>query len=73
MGNELGAFIGARRIGRMAQRSFQREVGMEIGGFEVQVAKDPLLFAWVLGVDMIADTGFEVGGHLGTAGAQLAA
>jgi hypothetical protein len=33
---------------------------MEIGGFEMQVAKDPLFFARVLGVHMVTDTGFEV-------------
>ena len=46
---------------------------MEIGGFEVQVAKDALFLAWVVVIDVIADTGFEVGRHLGAAGAQLAA
>jgi hypothetical protein len=69
MTNELAALIRPGRIGGIAQRSFQRKVGMEIGGLEVQVAKDPLFLAWVLGVDMIADTGFEVGGHCGTTGA----
>jgi hypothetical protein len=33
---------------------------MESGSFEVHGAQDPLFFAWVLGVDMRADTGFEV-------------
>jgi len=33
---------------------------MEIGGSEVQVAKDPFFFTQVLGVHMVADTGFEV-------------
>jgi hypothetical protein len=73
MAHALGARIGARSIGRIAQRSCQRQVGMESGSFEVHVAKDPLFFAWVLGVDMIADTGFEVCGHLRAAGASLTA
>ena len=46
---------------------------MEIGGFEVQVAKDPLFFPGVLRVHMVADASVEVGGHLGAAGAPLAA
>ena len=46
---------------------------MKISGFEVQVAKDPLFLAWVLVVDVIADTGFEIGGDLGAVGLQLAA
>jgi hypothetical protein len=43
---------------------------MVIGGFEVQVAKDSLFLTWVLVVDMVTDTGFEVGGHLGGSSRQ---
>jgi hypothetical protein len=42
---------------------------MVIGGFEMQVAKNPLFLARILVVDMVTDTGLEVGGYLGAAGA----
>lgn len=46
---------------------------MEIGGFEVQIAKDALFVAWVVVIDVIADAGFEIRGDLGATGLQLAA
>ena len=73
MANELGAFIRPRRIGGIAQRQFQSEVGMEISGFEVEVTKNPLFLARVLLVDVIANASFEIGGDLGAADLQLAA
>jgi hypothetical protein len=60
MAHELGALIGARRLSRMAARSFQSAGGMALCGVPVPGAKGPLGFAWVLGVDMVADTGFAV-------------
>jgi hypothetical protein len=36
----------------------------------VYVAKDPLFLTGVVVIDMIADTGFEVGGHLGGSSRQ---
>jgi hypothetical protein len=71
MAHARAALIRPGHIGGIAQRSFQRTVGMEIGGLEVHVATAPLFLAWVLGVDMRADPGFEVGGHFGAPGAQL--
>ena len=46
---------------------------MEIGGFEVHVAKDALFVAWIVVVDVIADASFEIRGDLGATGLQLAA
>lgn len=70
MANELAALIRTGRISRITQRQFQSEVGMKIGRFEVQVAKDPLFLAWVLVIDVIADTGLKVRGDLGGSSRQ---
>ena len=49
MRDELGALIGVGRIGGVAHGQFQSQVRVEIGGFEVHVAKDFLFLgrgAW---------------------------
>ena len=46
---------------------------MEIGGFEVEIAKDALFLAWILVVNVTTDAGFEIRGDLRATGVQLAA
>ena len=72
MANELGALTGIGWGSRVAHRQFQTEFPVEIGGFEVPIAKDELFLGGVLRIDMVADFGLEVRGHLGTAPQQLA-
>jgi hypothetical protein len=72
MRKEMGAFMGIGRGGRIAQGQFQAQFPVDIGGFEVQVAKDALGVRGVLGVEVVADLGLEVRRHLGTAPEQLA-
>src|SRR5262249_49683624 len=69
---EVRSFIRIGRLGRGAQGQFESECGVDIGRLLVHVAKDPLLLGGVLGVDMIADTRFEVCGDLRAVAPQLA-
>ena len=70
--DELGPLIGIGGIGRVAQGQFQSELAVEIGGFEMHVAKDFFLLGGVLGVDVDADFGLEVRGPFGAAAHELA-
>ena len=72
MGNEMAAFMGIGGRSRVAQGQFQAQLIVDIGGLLVQVAKDLLLLALILGIDMVADLGFEVRGDLGTVPHQVA-
>jgi hypothetical protein len=72
MANELGALTGIGWVSRVAHRQFQTEFPVEIGGFEVPIAKDELFLGGVLRIDMVAAFGLEVRGHLGTAPQPLA-
>jgi hypothetical protein len=72
MAHELGALIGIGWVSRIAQGQFQTEFPVAIRGFEGHIAKDELFLGGVLRIDMGADFGLEVRGHLGTAPQQLA-
>ena len=67
MRNEMRALIGIGRVGGVAQGQFQTQLAVEIGGFEMHVAKDRFFLGGGLGVDVVADLGLEVRGHLGAA------
>ena len=66
------AFIRMGRVGRVAEGQFESELDGDSGGLLVQRAKDALLLAGILGVDMRADSGLEVLGDLGAVAPQLA-
>jgi hypothetical protein len=57
---QVVTLISIGRIGGVAQGQFQTEVAVEIGGFEMHVAKDRFFLGRVFVVDVIADLGLEV-------------
>ncbi len=69
---EVHAFIRMGRVGRVAEGQCESELDVDSGGLVVQIAKDALLLAGILGVDMRADSGLEVLGDLGAVAPQLA-
>jgi hypothetical protein len=58
--DKLGPLVGIGRRGGVAQGQFQTELAVEIGGFEMHIAKDRFFLRGVLVVDVRADLGLEV-------------
>ena len=73
MGDKLSALLGVGRVGRVANGQFQAQFRVEIGGFEVEIAKDFLFLVGVLGFDVDTDFGLQVRRHFGAAAHELAA
>jgi hypothetical protein len=71
--DKLIALLGVGGIGGVANRQFQAQLWVEVGGLEVDIAEDFLFRVGVLVVDVDADLGLQIGRHLGAAAHDLAA
>jgi hypothetical protein len=60
MCNKCAALIGVGGISGIAQGALQREFAVDIGGFDLHVAKDRFFLRRIFGVDVVADFGLKV-------------
>ena len=73
MGDTLGALIGVGGVGRIAHGQCQAQFPVEIGGCEVDGAKDVFGLSGGFGVDVLPHLCLQVRGHFGATAHERAA